>query len=136
MYPSQSQNVPQFGNPCSIAFHKKQASNFGSRIRAYVKKNPDFVHIRFVGGRQSTVSVFDVVPCSSAATPSPESITYHHITAEDKQPTTPSDSSPLHSSQRRESIPSTSVDNSHIAFTNSSDPSTRSNSSFSELPLF
>ena len=98
-----------------------------------MKANPNFAHIRFPDGRESTVSVSDLAPCPSETTTIPESTTYHDEITDDEQPTTTSDSSPLHNCERYESISSDTVDNSLRTITTSPDHSTRPNSSDSLL---
>ena len=61
-----------------------------------MEANPNFAHIRFPDGRESTVSVTDLAPCPSKTTNFPESYTYHDEITDDEQSTTTSDSSPLH----------------------------------------
>ena len=59
-------------------------------------------HIRFPDGRESTVSVTDLAPCPSETITFPESNTYHDEITDNEQPTTTSDSSPLHNCQRHD----------------------------------
>ena len=98
-----------------------------------VEANPNFAHIRFPDGRESTVSVTDLAQCSSKTTTFPESNTYHDEITDDEQPTITSDSSPLRNCQIHEFISSDTVDNSLPTVTTSPDHSTRPNSSDSLL---
>ena len=70
-----------------------------------MKANPNFAHIGFPDGRQSTVSVTDLASYPSETTTILESTTYHHDITDDGQPTTTSDSSPFHNCQIHEHIP-------------------------------
>ena len=99
----------------------------------FMEANPNFAHIRFPDGRESTVSVTNLAPCPSKTTAFLESNTYHDEITDDEQPTTISDSSPLHNCQSHGSISSDTVDNSLSTATTSPDHSTRHNSSDSLL---
>ena len=82
-----------------------------------MEANPNFAHIRFPDGRESTVLVTDLAPCPSKTTTFPESNTYHDEITDDEQPTTTPDSSPLRNCQRHEFISSDTVDNSFLTVT-------------------
>ena len=94
-----------------------------------MEANPNFGHIRFSDGRESTVSVTDLAPCPSKTTTFSEFNTYQDEITDDEQPTTTSDSSPIHNCQKHESISSDTVDNSLPTVTTSPDHSARPNSS-------
>ena len=98
-----------------------------------MEANPNFAHIRFPDGGESTVSVTDLASYPSKTITLPESNTYHDEITDDEQPTTTSDSSPLHNCQGHESISSDTVDNFLPTVTTSPDHSTRPNSSDSLL---
>ena len=90
--------------------------------------NPKLANIRFPDDRESIVSITDLAPCPSKTTNIPESTTYHDEIADDEQPSTTSDSSPLHNCQRHKSISSDTVDNSLPTVVTSPGNSTRPNS--------
>ena len=69
-----------------------------------MEANPNFAHIRFPDGRESTVLVTDLAPCPSKTTTFPECNTYHDEITNDEQPTTTPDSSPLRNCQRHKFI--------------------------------
>ena len=94
------------GSP--TAFREKQESTISRRSRAHGSK---LAHIRFPDGRESTVSVTNLAPCPCKTTTFPESNTYHDKITDDEQPTTTSDSFPLHNCHGHESISSDTVDN-------------------------
>ena len=95
----------------------------------FMDANPNPPNTRFPDGTQFTVPVrpTNLASCPSETTASPESIIYHHKVADDKQPTTPFDSSSLQNCHRHRPISSDSVGHSRPTFAILPDRFARSN---------